>query len=55
MLDIVLNSEPEEQLDVVKLQNNSNEAALKVTDDKDETFEKVRDELKSLCTVELKK
>ena len=55
MLDIVLSSEPEEQLDVLKLQKNSNEAAEKVTDDKDETYEKVRDELKAKCSVELKK
>lgn len=55
MLDIVLNSEPEEQLDVIKLQKNSNEAAAKVTDDKEETYEKARNELKAKCTVELKK
>jgi F-type H+-transporting ATPase subunit alpha len=55
MLDIVLSSEPEEQLDVLKLQKNSNEAAEKVTDDKDETYEKVRNELKAKCSVELKK
>jgi F0F1-type ATP synthase alpha subunit len=54
MLDIVLNSEPEEQLDVLKLQKYANEAAEKVTDDKDETYEKVKAELKAKCTVELK-
>lgn len=55
MLDIVLASEPEEQLDVLKLQKNANEIALKVTDDKDETYEKAKMELKNLCTVELKR
>jgi F-type H+/Na+-transporting ATPase subunit alpha len=55
MLDIVLNSEPEEQLDVLKLQKNSNEFALKVTDDKEETYEKIKAGLKATCTVELKK
>jgi len=55
MLDLVLSSEPEEQLDVVKLQKNCNEFAEKVTDDKDETYEKVKAELKKTCTVELKK
>lgn len=55
MLDIVLHSEPEEQLDVIKLQKNSNEAAAKVTDDKEETYERARNELKAKCTVELKK
>jgi F-type H+-transporting ATPase subunit alpha len=55
MLDIVLASEPDEQLDVKKLQKNSNEFAAKVTDDKEETYEKARLELKNLCSVELKK
>lgn len=55
MLDVVLSSEPEEQLDVVKLQQNCNEYAGKVTDDKEETYEKAKSELKKTCTVELKK
>lgn len=55
MLDIVLDSEPEQQLDVIKLQKNANEAASKVTDDKDETYEKVKNELRAKCSVELKK
>jgi F-type H+-transporting ATPase subunit alpha len=55
MLDIVLNSDPEEQLDVVKLQKNSNEYGKKVTDDTEELYQKVKDELKKTCTVELKK
>jgi F-type H+-transporting ATPase subunit alpha len=55
MLDIVLASEPDEQLDVRKLQKNANEFATKVTDDKEETYEKVRDELKKSCSVELKR
>ncbi len=55
MLDLVLNTEPEEQLDVKKLQELSTEYAGKVTDDKEDTYEKVKAELKSKCTVELKK
>jgi len=55
MLDLVLNSETEEQLDVLKLQANSNEFAAKVTDDKEETYEKAKAALKKACTVELKK
>jgi F-type H+-transporting ATPase subunit alpha len=55
MLDIVLNSDLEEQLDVVKLQANSNEIAAKVTDDTEDTYESAKAELKRLCTVELKR
>ncbi len=55
MLDIVLNSDPQEQLDVLKLQKNSNEAAKKVTDDTEELYQKVKEELKKTCSVELKK
>jgi F-type H+-transporting ATPase subunit alpha len=55
MLDIVLNSELEEQLDVVKLQANSNEIAAKVTDETEDTYESAKAELKKLCTVELKR
>ena len=55
MLDIVLNSEEQEQLDVAKLQKQVNEYADKITDDSDEAFEKQKAELKKQCTVELKK
>jgi len=55
MLDIVLNSDPQEQLDVLKLQSNSNEFAKKVTDDTDELYQKVKAELQKTCAVELKK
>jgi len=55
MLDLVLNTEGLEQLDVLKLQQNSNEFAAKVTDDTEELYEKVKEELKKTCTVELKK
>jgi len=55
MLDIVLNSDPQEQLDVLKLQQNSNDAAKKVTDDTEELYQKAKEELKKLCSVELKK
>ena len=55
MLDIVLNSEGQDQLDITKLQSNSNAIAAKVTDDKEETYEKAKVELKKTCTVELKR
>ena len=55
MLDLVLNTDTQEQLDVLKLQQNSNEFGLKVTDDTEELYEKVKAELKKTCTVELKK
>lgn len=55
MLDLVLNSELEEQLDVVKLQANSNEVAAKVTDETEDSYENAKAELKKLCTVELKR
>jgi len=55
MLDIVLNTDPQEQLDVLKLQKNANEYGIKVTDDKEETYEKAKAGLKSVCTVELKR
>lgn len=55
MLDIVLNSEVEEQLDVIKLQANSNQIAAKVTDETEDTYESAKAELKKLCTVELKR
>lgn len=53
MLDIVLNLKTEEKLDVSQLKLNVKDYAAKVT--KDEEFEKVRDELKTKCIVELKK
>jgi F-type H+-transporting ATPase subunit alpha len=55
MLDLVLNTDTQEQLDVIKLQQNSNEYGAKVTEDTDELYEKVKLELKKVCTVELKK
>jgi hypothetical protein len=55
MLDLVLNSELEEQLDVIKLQAHSNEIAAKVTDETEDTYENAKAELKKLCTVELKR
>lgn len=55
MLDIILHSETEDQLDIAKMQANSNEVAAKVTDETDETYERAKAELKKLCTVELKK
>jgi hypothetical protein len=53
MLDIILNTEDSAQLDVNQLKLNVNEYAPKVT--KEEEYEKVRDELRSKCTVELKR
>lgn len=56
MLDIILNSEDDEQLDVVKLQKNCNEHAANVPDEEDETaYQKAKEELKKTCTVELKR
>jgi len=55
MLDIVLNSENQDQLDVAKLQANANEHAMKVTDETEETYERAKSDLRSVCTVELKK
>lgn len=53
MLDIILNSPSDTQLDVNQLKLNVNEYAPKVT--KEDDYEKVRDELRSKCVVELKK
>jgi F-type H+-transporting ATPase subunit alpha len=53
MLDIILHAEEGEQLDVNQLKLNVNEFAPKVTGD--ENYDAVRDELKSRCSVELKK
>lgn len=53
MLDIVLNSELEEKVDVVKLQANVNAIADKMTDDEDSTYEKAKAELKKICATEV--
>ena len=55
MLDIVLNSDPDEQLDVAELQKHANEHADKITEDKDELYEQVKMELKKAAVKELKK
>lgn len=52
MLDIILNLEDGSELDNAKLKNNVNEAAAKI--EKDDQYDKVRDELKASCVVELK-
>jgi F-type H+-transporting ATPase subunit alpha len=53
MLDIILNNDNTAKLDVNQLKLNVVEYAAKVQ--KDEDFDKVRDELKQRCIVELKK
>jgi len=53
MMDIVLNSDPEVKLDIEALKANVGEAAAKIQ--KEEDFDKVRDELRTKSTVELKK
>jgi F-type H+-transporting ATPase subunit alpha len=53
MLDLVLNPEEGVTLDMNTLKLNSAEFAAKIT--KDEDYEKVRDQLKAKCKVELKK
>lgn len=53
MLDIVLNSEDSIKLDVDALKGHVREYAEKIK--KDEDFDKVRDELRAMSTVELKK
>ncbi len=56
MLDIVLNSEIEDQIDTTKLKAEVEKFAAQVTDDSvDEQYEKVKAELKKLCSVELKR
>lgn len=55
MLDLVLSSETDEQLDTALLQKNVSEHAIKITDDSDELYESVKAQLKAVCTVELKK
>jgi F-type H+/Na+-transporting ATPase subunit alpha len=53
MLDLVLNKADTDTLDVGVLKKEAPEFAKKIT--KDEEFDKVRDELKKKCMVELKK
>ena len=53
MMDIVLNTDPEIKLDVEALKANVFDAAAKIQ--KDEDFDKIRDELRAKATVELKK
>ena len=53
MLDIVLNAEAEIKIDIEALKANVGEFAKKIK--KDEEFDKIRDELRKKCTVELKK
>lgn len=53
MLDIVLNAEAEIKIDIEALKANVGEFAEKIK--KDEEFDKIRDELRKKCTVELKK
>lgn len=52
MFDIVLNLTEGEEVDLHALKQNANQLAEKI--EKDEDFEHVRDELKTLCLVELK-
>lgn len=53
MLDIVLNSDDSIRIDVDSLKAHVRDKAKKIT--KDEEFDKIRDELRGLSTVELKK
>lgn len=53
MMDVILNTDDAAQLDVNQLKLNVNEYAAKVV--KDEDYDKVRDDLRTTCTVELKK
>lgn len=55
MLDVVLNRADGDMIDVDKLKEKANEFAGKVTDDKDETYENVKNQLKAESVVELKK
>ena len=55
MLDIILNRDDKDQIDVAKLQKHSPEAAAKITDDKEETYEAAKNELKKQCVLELKR
>lgn len=53
MLDIVLNSEQGVKLDINSLKSNAQEYSAKIQ--KDEDFDKVRDELRAVASMELKK
>jgi F-type H+-transporting ATPase subunit alpha len=52
MLDIVINRTENEQVDINSLKLNAPKLAAKLSDDKD--YEKIREQLKALCLVELK-
>lgn len=52
MLDIVINRTDSEQIDLNSLRLNAPKYALKVTGDQD--YDKLRDELKALCLIQLK-
>ncbi len=52
MLDLILDLQPGQELDLQTLKKNSNEYADKIK--KDEDFDKVRDQLKKACTIEMK-
>jgi F-type H+-transporting ATPase subunit alpha len=52
MFDLILNLTEGEEVDLHALKQNANQLAAKV--EKDEDFERVRNELKTLCLVELK-
>jgi F-type H+-transporting ATPase subunit alpha len=55
MMDIVLNLEDGAQIDLDALKTKVHEFSPKITEDKEEIYNKVRDELKKTCLVELKK
>jgi F-type H+-transporting ATPase subunit alpha len=52
MLDIIINRGDNDQVDLNSLRLNAPKFATKITDDKD--FDKIRDELKAVCIVQLK-
>jgi len=52
MLDIIINRSENDQIDINSLRLNAVKFAAKLTDDKD--YDKVRDELKAVCLVQLK-
>jgi F-type H+-transporting ATPase subunit alpha len=54
MMDIVLNLEDGTQIDIEALKSKVHEFSSKVTDDKDETYDAVREQLKAACKIELK-
>ena len=56
MLDIILHRDDNDQIEIDKLQEHAGEFAAKIADDtNDDEFNKVRDELKKMCVMELKK